>query len=657
MNRYLNIDQSNPTQSALQDQKPNPSRSKFNLSRVVEQNMELGRIHVLDVIETLPNDTFTMLNYIMGLQSRNPTIKRPLTGMRVYVHAHYMRLWDIWEGAQNFIDAGNSGKIALQIPTLETVIDLGEGKYLNLASPGSLIDEMDAPALVHSRGRDRLQSGFGALQVGDNYINENKTYGDTLLNALPYVMYQMIYLNRYTNRNLIQNNKNWVPENQMKFRLPYEATTVAKLNYDEPSGYIAEDLTGNAITNISGDMFVNPNGRLVIPQDDDTNVYVAMPRYRLRKGDYFTTGLPFSQLIRGDIPTIDLSHIVSNIDWNDVILNSADIGEVGSFGNAMIAFEPLSGKIGLSIRGYAGNNNAYTGGSAVGGNWDQNSGVNNYVSPIFSGDTNVLAETLNKAKVNVTIQSQIDMATLNALEAMTIFRQRMALTNGRYNEMVEAQYGYNPEAPINDPMYIGGFYFDVDSQTIVQTSESGSTPMGSVAGRLDSGNSGQIGQFHAKDFGYIMVTASIMPDTYYNSGLPRWTTRKRQDEVYFPIFNNLAPQAILNRELYYSGNEEVDNDMFAWTERYSDYKQRQNRVRGLMAIEDTEDSAYTMQQWFNQSQNLNLKFLIQSQENTDMGIFTSSTEPPFILTCAQQVEVVRAMPYVTMPAGLRGGRQ
>ena len=656
MDRYLNINQTNPTQRALEDKKPNPERSKFNLSRVVEQNVEIGRIHIIDCIETLPNDTFTTLNYIMSLQSRNPTLKRALTGMRVYVHAHYQRLWDIWEGAQNFIDMGNTGKIAMQIPTLETMINIGEGKQINLATPGSLIDELDGSALVHCSTRNRLQAPFGALHINENSIisAQPRSYGDDKLIAPPYAMYQMIYLNRYANRNMLQSNLHWVPENQMKFRLPYEAKKVAKLNYDNPQGYEVTDITG-ALIETDTDTYIDPNGKLIIPQDNETNVYLAMPRYRLKKGDYFTSGIPFSQLIRGDIPTIDLSHIVSNIDWSNVVLEEQRVAESG----AILGIDSHTKKIYMSnyVNGAGGMGNTITAGNNNSSNFNIANGSMNQIMPTTNITQKDLLETLSKAEINVTIQSSIDMATLNALEAMTIFRQRMALTNGRYNEMIEAQYGYNPEAPINDPMYIGGFYFDITGQDIIQTSETNTTPMGSKVGRLDSGNAGEIGQFHAKDFGYIMVTMSIMPDSYYNSGLPRWTTRKRQDEVYFPIFNNLAPQAILNKEIFYKDDETTDNDIFAWTERYADYKQRQNRVKGLMQLENTDDSAYTMQHWYNDTPTLNNRWLSQSQENTDMGIFTSTNEPPFVLTCAQNVEVVRAMPYITMPAGLRGGKQ
>lgn len=650
--RFLDLGNSNPTQKALRDNEPTPSRSHFNLSRVVQQNMEIGRIHVLDVIETIPGDTFTNLNYIIGLQSRNPTVKAQQTGLRMYVHGHFMRWSDIWEGAQNYIDMGTTGKITKQMPTLETQIRIGDDTF-ELATPMSLIDEIGAPAVAWSPDRERLKMGFGVKNDSATPITREKTYGSEIINALPFAMYQSICLNRYFDRNLIQSNQHWVPENQNHFILPYNATTVAKLDYDEPSGYVEEDIE------LSNGSYIDPNGKTIIPQDDNTHVYLAMPRYGLKKGNYFTTGLPFGNLIRGDIPTIDLTSVVANIDFSDVVLQQDEGGN-----------SPARGILGLDtenkrlLSGTAYNTNSRKGSEVITGGpngqvWNTNSRTLNeiYLNRGDNGTQQLLLDTLNKAKVNATMQANIDMAALNALEALTVFRQRMALTNGKYNEMVKAQFGYNPEAPNHDPIYIGGFYIDLDSNAVVNTADTGNSPLGTKAGRMDTTNAGQIGQFHCKDYGYIMVTAMIVSDTYYNQGLERQVTRKRQDEVYFPIFNNLAPQAILNKELFYTGNSEIDENIFAWTERYSDYKSRTNRTKGLIAVEELDDSTYVMQEWLDTTPTLTNKYMSLSQENVDMGIFTSTTEPPFVIAVGQNVEVTRAMPYVTMPAGLRGGRQ
>lgn len=646
--RFLDLGNSNPTQKALRDNEPTPSRSHFNLSRVVQQNMEIGRIHVLDVIETIPGDTFTNLNYIISLQSRNPTVKAQQTGLRMYVHGHFMRWSDIWEGAQNYIDMGTTGKISKQMPTLETQVRLSE-KTIELATPMSLIDEIGAPAVIWDPDRDRLQMGFGADAETGTALGSGASYGDETINALPFAMYQSVCLNRYFDRNLIQSNQHWVPENQNHFILPYNATTVAKLDYDNPSGYIASDIV------LKSNNYIDPNGKTIIPQDDTTHVYLAMPRYGLKKGNYFTTGLPFGNLIRGDIPTIDLSSIIANMDFSDVVENEENGGDL----DGIIAITKNKKIAGLKrATGGTRQSNLYISTETATPGANANLSLDSTMSSnIYNIKDNGLLDILNRAKVNATMQANIDMAALNALEALTIFRQRMALTNGKYNEMIKAQFGYNPDAPNHDPIYIGGFYMDLDSNAVVNTADTGNSPLGTKAGRMDTTNAGQIGQFHCKDYGYIMITAMIVSDTYYNQGLERQITRKRQDEVYFPIFNNLAPQAILNKELYYSGNPEIDENIFAWTERYSDYKSRTNRTKGLLAVEALDDSSYVMQEWLDTTPTLTNKYMSLSQENIDMGIFTSITEPPFVAAIGQNVEVTRAMPYVTMPAGLRGGRQ
>lgn len=666
MNRFQKIDNTAPIQSKLKADTPDVQRSLFDLTRIKNTTVNIGEITVIDCIETLPGDVFKNINYIINLQSRNPTIKAQLTGMRAYVHVYYNRMSDLWEGAQNFIDSGTSGKVQLTIPTLRTnyKTEKSDTENFTICTAMSLTNMLDVPPTMYKKDRARINHGMGSLikENGVTFEKLSPEYGNEEINALPYVMYQKLYVEKYAPRNLIQENKNFIPDNQRHFILPYNANIVSTLSYTDPDSM--QIIPDKYMLKETGDQYIDPNSTLLIPESTspDDPVWLGAIRYRQKKGDYFNTALPFAQLLRGDIPTMETAIQIQsmNLELNNnpkIILegnpNLNLQGQVES--NPLTQVGGIRTRIGIGGNGGVRGTEAWTDGSIVTGEvfaW----GNGNSTVPNTS-NTGIKNFTIEDFSANVTgaVGSivGIDLATINALEAYTIFRQRMALTNGRYNEMVKAQYGYSPHAPTTDAQYIGGFYLDLNQQEITQTSETNKTPLGYTAGKMNTtGASGKL-TFRAPDYGYIMAVLSIVPDTYQDKGLERWTTRKEQSETYFPIFNNLAPQAILNKELFWSGDPNIDNDIYGWTERYGDYKERKNKVTGLLAIKTLSDSAYISMDTYNTLPTLSNSFVTLSRQNVDMNIFTSSEEPPFIASIGEIVKVVRAMPYITMPAGLK----
>lgn len=655
MNRFQKVDNTAPVQSRLKADTPDVQRSLFDLTRIKNTTVNIGELTVIDCIETLPGDIFKNINYIIKLQSRNPTVKSQLTGMRAYVHVYYNRMSDLWEGAQNFIDSGTSGKVQLTIPTLRTTYKTvtTQPESFTICTPMSLTNMLDVPPTMFHKGRDRINAGWGSFirDSGNTYLKMSKEYGNTEINALPYVMYQKIYIEKYANRNLIQENKNFIPDNQKHFILPYDASVVSTLSYDNPDEL--EVMQSKYITSTSTDSYINPNSTLIVPESTSPNdpVWLGAIRYRQKKGDYFNTALPFSQLVRGDIPNIALDLDNASLDTSAVYKQFDNIPGIDIYeesdapGTQTYRMQKMTGSVyAPNLQSFQGNTNLNTANNT------------NKVYRLKVNEDNLLDVykiLAQQTKVNASLKATIDLATLNALEAFTIFRQRMALTNGRYNEQVKAQFGYSPKAPTTDAQYIGGFYLDINQEEVLQTSETATTPLGTKAGRLQAmGSSGKL-KFRAPDYGYIMAILSIMPDNYQDKGLERWTTRKDQSETYFPIFNNLAPQAILNKELFWSGDENIDNDIYAWTERYADYKERKNKVTGLLQVKEIDDSRYIAMDTYESLPTLSNSFVTLSRQNVDMGIFTTDNEPPFIASIGEIVKVVRSMPYVTMPAGLK----
>ena len=135
------------------------------------------------------------------------------------------------------------------------------------------------------------------------------------------------------------------------------------------------------------------------------------------------------------------------------------------------------------------------------------------------------------------------------------------------------------------PLYIGGSYSSISFTEVLQTSASSETSaLGQIAGHgISVDNKGFIGNFNATDFGIIMLVGTIMPDVYYAQGLEKKWSRKYQSEFYLPERAKMGLQPVTNKEIYFTGNSETDDDLFGYQNPFDDLRYQQNRICGKIA--------------------------------------------------------------------------
>lgn len=605
--RFNTLDNTAPTQSPIANPKLNVPRSAFNFSCMRNFNGTIGMLMPFDLIETLPGEDYK-ISYDVLAMVRNPLTRRLLSGMRIYIHTYYSKCSDLWEGFNTFVTKGRSGDINLQIPRLAHNFSVGANTFTTF-TPMSPSDFMGVPAYRYDISNP-IRSFMPVPTATSATVKAVNNLPQSYVNSLPFVMYQRIYRDRYMNKNLVQDNKKILPDNEDHFILPYSATEVNQLDYDNP---VWSDMSGFGYDDPDSDFYV-PNGSMVLGSYRPLKLNVS--RFRQFKGDYFNSALPFEDLIRGTAPVIDVATINSTINWDNVL-------------------------------------GTYTGQVVSGANLQLSNVANPTIEVNNSTNQALLKTALNKAIINNTVSAQLNLNQFRQLQAYTIFMERNARTDGDYNNLIQAQYGTSPKIHDRTPFYIGGTYQDIVFSEILQTSESTATsPLGTQAGRGVSANTGFIGSFHSSDFGYIMSIMSIVPDTYYTNGISRMLTRTQANQFYFPVLNNLAPQAILNQELYLSGVQATDKDVYGYTERYSEFKSRPNRVSGLIALPHTladYDASSIIARRFSTTPTLSQKFTTMSLGNVDMSVFTVENEPPFDIQVGCRVDKVSPMPYVTVP--------
>lgn len=651
--RFTNQNNTAPVQKAQENQEIKVPSSAFDFSGVHSTTGLIGAIIPIDLIETVPRETHKLSVDLLALSS-NPIVRRYLGSMRIYVHSFYMRNSDGWEGADNFYTKGRSGKIELKKPRIRLDYKNSQAGYkdFTVCTPMSLANYLGLPAKAYDSNVPEIFQ-LGALELKNDNIQDMSKFASEI-DALPFVMYQKIYRDNYAPKNLLQTNKHWLPDNEDHFILPYNADIVDVLDYDSPLldfDSASCPLIVDDVILKSGDNFASKlSDNLYCPSDDDDSpVWLSALRFHQFKGDTFTTALPFPDLIRGDTPTIDLSNIVSSLDWSDVL--SSDTTKTL---NGFIGIDS-AGKIALfnsnRISYHNGNNmTVYSADNA----YSISPSVNQSVSET---NQNTLKAALDTTKVNAILQSKISLNDLRALEAYTIFAERNARTDGDYNSLIKAQFDYDPKKPDRTCKYIGGCFQDIVFNEVLSTNKTDTEIQGDRVSNAISANSGYIGECFSPDFGYIMTVAFIVPDVYYTDGVPRMFTKNNQSDQYFPLLNNLSPQAILNKEISNTGNSSDDDDIYGYTERYEEFKSRRNRASGLIGVSPTRNAEFganimARRNLVGVKPALNNHFLTMTPDNIDMSIFSNSITPPFILSSYVKDDKISPFPYITVPGGL-----
>lgn len=670
MNRYeSNQKGTSPALSALINEFAKMPQSAFDETR--RKSLDIAPYAIV------PSECFLMfphskgyINYDVQAITKNPTIRRMLSGMTIELRTYKCKCSDLWEGWNNFITRGRSGKVDLTIPYLDfvhnshkhTALPYNPYHYMNIA-PAVMFDNTQSFKSnqgIKDPAETRLVAGVSedvysatGLQ-GTSFALESSDAYTKGVSALPAVMYAKI-AKEYQNSNLLQDNPNWYPENENHdLILPYDCTHASTASYDNPTRKFEDSITLPDGTTGSANEIQPTN-------DVKSYPWLNVLYYKQRKGNYFNTGSPFPDLIRGDVPTLDIIGAELESDVIDKVSGGSISSITASLNYGNDAYYDGTTSYGLFL-GIEPNNNIFTAGARNTGN-DRIQGTTTYRTGVLNalnkGKVNINQPTLTdptyKIHSKVVNGLQISMNQWRKLATMTVFKERMARTDGSYNQMIEAQFKWNPKWHEHSVTYCGGSVQPIVFSEVVQTSEDGSSPLGTTAGRAVSSSYNEQIYVEADDYTIVMTVLTITPDDYYSQGLKREWTELLQSQQYFPILNNLAPQAILNKELFLSGDDSVDEDVLNYQELFSHFKSRQNEVSGLLAlpIEKVGDTgAFIFNRLFEDTPQFNNKFVTGEFTDNENLCFASTEQAQFVISMVSQFKYIAPMPAVTQPSDM-----
>lgn len=609
-------------------------RGAFDETRRKSLDVGLYDIIPIECWEMLPNSE-AYVSYDIQMLTKNPTIKRLLSSMKAEIRVYKCNYNDLWNGWNNFITKGRSGKVSKSIPSIDW--SLGRNGYTTSLPYNPAFYLNIAPAVYASKDNIFAKEENKSLQPITKLQSSGLTGNITNLNesikisALPFVMYNKI-AKKYQTPNLLQDNPYWYPENEDHDQyLPYDCPDmVTTSDYYNPNPAANDKST------------FTPN----VQKDQEGN-YTSRPWLNVlwkaqRKGDYFNTGSPFPDLIRGDIPTLSLleatlSPITGTIDFTQAF----DSSSITQFYNAnYLSFNSSNNKL-------------------ISGKLHYDPNISSNIKFIGTDTTQQFIDPLNNAQINIsqpTLQGlQFSMRQWRQLATMTVMRERMALTDGSYNELIKSMFGHNPQWHDHDVVYCGGYSQPIVFSEVINTASSDNNPLGEMAGRGFTSQQGQTIHITSDDFGMFMTVLVITGDDVYSQGIDRMFSRLQNSEQYFPILNNLSPDATLNKELFVSGDNAKDNDVFNYQERFAYYKSRRNQVSGLMALPISkvgDVGAYLQNRLFSDTPQFNQEFSYGELTDNEKLLFTSTNQAEFVAVIGSQMKYIAPIPEDSRPSDM-----
>ena len=650
-------------ENSLFSQKPSIKvpRSRFDLGRLNCFTADIGAIVPVDHFLVMPNDEFDpSCQYKIDFR---PLIVPTLTSYKVKVHYYYCKFEDLWSGWETFISKGRSGNLALTVPSIGvSSLCSTTAKLTGLTDPNfktedgtyypysanSLLGYMLGSVPYDS---DASASGF----VNDHYlpyIDSANTpvatgFKSVDSSALPFLMYQKIYRSNYLDPNLMSNStvesQVWFPDDidSTHWRIDYAKTNIGGDNncFFVPQGQSFPD-SGNYRSN-----FV-PIPNQIGASDDgvsDNAVNLVQLRYSMFTDDMFTTALPFLQ--RGT-PAF--------LNFND-LPGGAFLQSLGKF------------QLGLpdADSGHPVATGVSNGHTVIGSTTGVSENAVNYnlfqlYSSLGKGVYPVVADIQQEGDSSLPgggLKLGFNAQMLRNLIAVSVWQERNALTNGSYGQFIKVHFNEYPGNQYCEPIYIGGTTSVFNVNAVLQTSASPlpdekGTPQGNPVGVGGSSNSNRVGHFRAPDWGMIMVLMTIIPDSVYVQNQDHLQFDVSPDDFYMPEFEGLSYQPILNKQLYVSGDDDVDNDLFGYSNRYVYMKQRDSIARGRIGLPSDIDAyyhSYVQSRVFKDTPKLTQQFVTVYPPNIDRSMLACPGEPAFICQFYSGVNAVRPMSYVTQP--------
>lgn len=374
-------------------------------------------------------------------------------------------------------------------------------------------------------------------------------------------------------------------------------------------------------------------------QEEVNGVVLDKFRWHEVREDYFTASKP--RPMRGTEPSIAITDVNASLDASE----------------AVTQFNAANNNILISV-----------GANDLAPGQDYDSRLNASAAKLELGQSPTLVtSTVSASTASAKLQSAIEkikvvgytaanvtVRQIRWLEQVSVFKEANMIAKPYYSSWLKAHFnGVNVgEAAIERPIYIGGTSQDIILSDVVQTTPTSDSPLGNIGQTAHSLANNYVGKMYCNNHGFILGVAYIIPDFIYEPAMPRWLNRRMNTDFITPEFANLSMQAILNKEFFYSNDNDWNGDVLGYTGMYDEYRSYPNYAAGELLDSNQEDISkmVLLRRFSNDNKpEITHKFL-SLEDNFDYSAWAAGdTVAPFIVNFASMVGDVLPLPRVAIP--------
>lgn len=175
-----------------------------------------------------------------------------------------------------------------------------------------------------------------------------------------------------------------------------------------------------------------------------------------------------------------------------------------------------------------------------------------------------------------------DVLALRKSEAIQIWRENALRAGNHVKDNMIAHYGVESDFRDHRPTFLGSVSAPLNIGDVMTTANSSTginDAVGDIAGKGLSSLDEKVFKFDAKDFGVIMVIASILPEAEYNAfGLSRPNQLLETEDYFIPEYENLGLEAVSS--LNFHTTPMTGAKVIGYAPRYYAYKTKLDKCYG-----------------------------------------------------------------------------